>query len=239
MRQINMKCIKLKLYLAPQRTVQFYWVRRMFQSVCWGLRWDVGYQGAWRPGLECHDEFLGEDWAGQLNLYQYFTLIRGTRPRYQLRLCLLCGWISLLAVTVMGRGFIWTVGVGASIAGHSSRNDSLTWAARPWATTPDDPIESVDYGWEVIVWINLLNWVYLYQQRQYSYYWESPGTPDTRNISTLGDSTVRPAWDCLKTRLPVREITMEAKGFCRGLASCQLCQRLLAYHDLWSRPRWW
>ena len=227
MRQINMKCIKLKLYLAPQRTVQFYWVRRMFQSVCWGLRWTM------ETVLKCLSW-----WAGPLNLYQYFTLIRGTRPRYQLRLCLLCGWISLLAVTVMGRGFIWTVGVGASIAGHSSRNDSLTWAARPWATTPDDPIESVDYGWEVIVWINLLNWVYLYQQRQYSYYWESPGTPATTNISTLGDSTVRPAWDCLKTRLPVREITMEAKGLCGGIAS-RTVLRLLAYHDLWSRPRWW
>ena len=226
-----MKCIKLKLYLALQQTVQIYWQK----EECFN-QLDVRYVVTWACEMINLEERRGE--PGQLNLYQYFTLIRGTRPRYQLRLCLLCGWISLLAVTVMGRGFIWTVGVGASIAGHSSRNDSLTWAARPWATTPDDPIESVDYGWEVIVWINLLNWVYLYQQRQYSYYWESPGTPATRNISTLGDSTVRPAWDCLKTRLPVREITMEAKGLCGGIAS-RTVLRLLAYHDLWSRPRWW
>ena len=168
MRQINMKCIKLKLYLAPQRTVQFYWVRRMFQSDWWGLR----------TGLECHD---GEDGAGQLNLYQYFTLIRGTRPRYQLRLCLLCGRVSLLPPTVMGRGLYLNSGGGRE-PGYNSWTHIMThWLGlsdrgQHGATvflhrTPANPIESVEYGWEVIVWINLLNCspgsLYLYQQRQY------------------------------------------------------------------------
>ena len=92
------------------------------------------------------EERRGE--PGQLNLYQYFTLIRGTRPRYQLRLYLLCGWISLLAVTLMGKTLSKQWGWGASIAGHNSHNDSLTGLDRPcsraqffWLNTPGDSIE--------------------------------------------------------------------------------------------------
>ena len=73
----------------------------MFQSSGGELILETGERR--EETVERDDKSEGEDGAGQLNLYQYFTLIRGTRPRYQLRLYLLCGWISLLAVTLMGK----------------------------------------------------------------------------------------------------------------------------------------